>query len=136
MTVDTTAAFWEFVAVAAMRALTVFLAFAAFFSLRRTDPTVLKARIYMNHRKVLSGLRFLGIAMAIFLLQVVIELAYVAWLDGPLPLEITGLIFLVGVAFLIKGFSDFHALSKAKAPSGALPMTASNTAGQESWQRQ
>lgn len=107
------AAYWEYVAIAVMRAFTVFLAFAAFLYLKRTDQVVLKARIYLSHRKVLSGLLFLGIAMSIFLAQVIIEIAYIAITGEHLPLVITGVFFILAVAFLIIGFRSFYSLARA-----------------------
>src|SRR3990170_5449732 len=114
----TTVGFWELVIVAASRAVAVSLAIAAFWALRRTDPTVLKARIYMNHRNVASGLLFLGTAMALFFLQVILELVSWSVWETPLPLEATGLLFIVAVLFLVLGFFRFYSLSRAPSRGG------------------
>lgn len=103
----------ELWAIAVMRAITVVLAFAAFVSLRRTDEVILKARIYMNRRRISTGLLFLGLGMTVFLVQVLVELAYIAFRGEHLPIEMTGGLFVVAVGCLVKGFHDFYSLSKA-----------------------
>ncbi len=109
----------ELWAIAVMWAITVVLVFVAFFSLRRTDEVILKARIYMNRRRISTGLLFLGLGMAVFLVQVLVELTYVAFRGERLPIEVTGGLFVVAVACLVKGFHDFYSLSKAPArPAG------------------
>lgn len=108
---------WELVAITFMRGATVLLAFAALWSLRRTDAVVLKARIYLNRGKVSSGLLFLGLGMGVFLLQALLDLAYLAWEGDRLPLDVTGALFLVALVLLVKGFHSFYSLSRPPAPS-------------------
>jgi len=109
--------YWETVAITVVRAAIVLLALAAFLSLKGADETVLKARLYLNRKRLLSGLLFLGAGMGVFFLQSLIEVLYILRQGERLPIEVSGMFFLGALVLLAKGFLDLYGLVRAPKPS-------------------
>ena len=97
----------------------VLLTLGAYWNLRRTDDVVLRARMYMNRRRLFAGFLALAIGMLAIFAAVLISLGYYV-VAGEAPPSAIGLgLFAAFFAFLSWAFYNFWAL--ARTPRAGAP---------------
>ncbi len=87
------------------------LAVAAYWSLRRMDDVVLKARMYMNRRRMFAGFLALALGMVSFLALVLVALGF-QLANATMPPSAVTMAFVAFLGFLAWGFYNFYALAR------------------------
>lgn len=87
------------------------LAVAAYLSVRRMDDVVLKARMYMNRRRMFAGFLALALGMISFLALFLVALGF-QLANATLPSSAAILAFAAFLGFLAWGFYNFYALAR------------------------
>ena len=105
------AQFWSTAGFTALIGLIAFIAFMAYWSLRRMDDVVLRARMYMNRKRLFAGFLAVAVAMITLFVLVLVGLVFVA-ADLAMPSTVSLGLFVVSFAFLGVGCYNFYALSR------------------------
>ena len=105
----TTAGFTAFIAVIA------FISFLAYWSLRRMDDVVLRARMYMNRKRLFTGFLSVAIGMIALFALVLAALVFVA-ADIVMPSTVSLGAFVAAFGFIGFGCYNFYGLSRPPAP--------------------
>ncbi|HEV8595758.1 MAG TPA: hypothetical protein VGR51_09540 [Thermoplasmata archaeon] len=90
------------------------LAVGAYWSLRHMDDVVLKARIYMNRRRLFAGFLALAMGMVTFFALVLVALGF-QLANAPMPSSTVTAAFVLFLGFLAWGFYNFYALARTPA---------------------
>ncbi len=106
--------FWATAGLTALLGVIAFVSFMAYWSLRRMDDVVLRARMYMNRKRLFRGLLSIAIGMITFFVLVLVALVGVA-MDIALPSEISLVAFVASFVFIGFGCYDFYGLSRPPA---------------------
>lgn len=104
------------------------LSFLAYWSIRRADDVVFRARMYMNRKRLFDGFLAVAIGMAVFTIVIFVALVsqalgYQSVPGSPLQVALT-IGFLAFFVFLAWGFYNFYALSRP--PRGTPAQEARN----------
>jgi len=113
--------FWTEAGFAAFLGVIAFVSFMAFWSLRRMDEVVLRARMYMNRKRLFRGFMFVAIGM-IALFVLVLAAVVATAVDAALPSQTSLVAFVAAFVFIGLGCYDFYGLSRppaAKRASGS-----------------
>jgi len=97
----------------------VFLSVAAYWALRKMDDVVLRARMYMNRRRLFSGFLSLALGMITMFAVVLGSLGYNAVADAPLPSAAGLSAFVLFFLFLSWALYNFWALGRTPRSMGA-----------------
>ena len=103
--------FWTTAGFTAFLGVIAFVSFMAYWSLRRMDDVVLRARMYMNRNRLFRGFLFIAIGMIALFGLLLAALVSVA-VDGALPPEISLLAFVASFVFIGLACYDFYSLSR------------------------
>ena len=106
--------FWTAAGFAAFLGVIAFVAFMAYWSLRRMDEVVLRARMYMNRKRLFRGFMFVAIGMIALFGLVLAALVGVA-LDAALPSQTSLVAFVAAFLFIGFGCYEFYGLSRPPA---------------------
>jgi hypothetical protein len=113
--------FWATAGFTALLGVIAFVSFMAYWSLRRMDDVVLRARMYMNRKRLFRGFLFVAIGMIAFFALLLVALVGVA-ADITLPSEISLVAFVASFVFIGVGCYDFYGLSRPPAAKrGSTP---------------
>ena len=104
-------AFWASAGFTAFFGVIAAVAFLAYWQLRRMDDVVLRARMYMNRKRLFTG--FLAVAVGMIALFALVLAALVAnAVDAPLPSSVSVVVFVACFGFVGFGCYNFYALSR------------------------
>jgi len=105
------AAFWTAAGFTAFLGVIAFVSFMAYWSLRRMDEVVLRARMYMNRKRLFRGFLSVAIGMITLFALVLAGLVGTAF-DVTLPSETSLAAFVAAFVFIGFGCYDFYGLSR------------------------
>ena len=105
------AAFWTSAGFTAFFGVIALVAFLAYWSLRRMDDVVLRARMYMNRKRLFEGFLSVAIGMIAIFALVLAALAFAA-ADVAMPSTVSLALFVASFAFIGFGCYNFYALSR------------------------
>ena len=110
-------AFWASAGFTAFFGVIAAVAFLAYWQLRRMDDVVLRARMYMNRKRLFRG--FLAMAIGMIALFALVLAALVAVAIAPegaasatLPSAVTLVVFIACFGFVGFGCYNFYAMSR------------------------
>jgi len=113
-------AFWTAAGFTAFLGVIAFVSFLAYWSLRRMDEVVLRARMYMNRKRLFRGFLSVAIGMITLFALVLAGLVGVAF-DATLPSETSLAAFVAAFVFIGFGCYDFYGLSRPPVVKRAPP---------------
>src|SRR2546427_10469480 len=109
------AAFWASAGFTAFFGVIALVSFLAYWSLRKMDDVVLRARMYMNRKRLFTG--FLAVAIGMIALFVLVLAALVAVaVDTTVPSVVSLVVFVACFGFVGFGCYNFYAMSRPPKP--------------------
>jgi len=106
------AQFWTTVGFTVLLVIAAVFSFGAYRALRRMDDVLLRARMYVNRKRLFAGFLSLALAMITILGIALLQIGYIVVADENPPGAVSTVAVALSFAFMTWGFYNFWALTQ------------------------